>query len=285
MLSHAPSQIDRVDPVDLAAAVAARPDGSASSADRLLASPTWPFSHNGAVVTTAPAETPAEARWADQTWVARGVIVLAVASLAFEQSPANEAIRANLAFRVLDHTGNALAVGITVLLITLVIEGLPGVLITAGLHLNPGLTRRLMRKAEGDIEQERLAPKKSAVRKFGSTLTDIGIALGIGAGLVVVKRRFNEPDRSVRQDLVTCAKATLVVAVVSGFIAWLIAGGLAYAEDIGLERFAELVIDYAVDWRFWFIVIICVQGASWIAGRIKRATTRSGYQPRHLKTD
>lgn len=240
------------------------------------------------MVTATSAASTTDRRWADQTWVARVVVVLAVISLAFEQSPANEAVRANLGFRVLEHTGNAIAVGLTVFLITLVIEGVPGVMITGGLHLNPGLARRLMRKTPPDGEVIDLRDGGAtptftdrSTRSIGSALTDIGIALGVGAGLVVVKRRWNDPHRSVRQDLSTCAKATLVVGVVSGFIGWLVAGGITYADKVGLERPAELVIDYATDWRFWFIVIFAVQIVSWIGGRLKRPAS-AAYQPKHL---
>jgi hypothetical protein len=225
-------------------------------------------------------------RWAQQTWFARFVVILAVASLAFEQSPANEAVRANLAFTVLDHTGNAIVVGLAVLGITLVIEGVPGVLITAGLHLNPTLARRLMRKADRQAAAagEPPAPQSPAPRKvtFGSAMTDVGIALGVGAGLVVVKRRWTDPTRTFRQDLKTCAVACLIVAVVSGIIGWLVAGGIFWAEKVGLERPAELIVDYATDWRFWVVVIVVIQAISFIGGRIKASRERSAYVPKHL---
>lgn len=199
--------------------------------------------------------------------VARGIVALSIAALAFEQSPANEAVRVNLGFRVLEQTGNALLVGLTVLAITLVIEGVPGALIAAGLHLNPSLERRLMRRDRRD------APTTPARRGgIGSTLTDVGIALGVGAGLVVVRRRWADPSRSLRDDLRTGAWACAIVAGVSGLIGFLLAGGIRYADAVGLQRPAELVVDYAVDWRFWFVVVALIQGGSWLNGRLRRRT-------------
>ncbi len=239
------------------------------------------------MASTAEPVPAATGRWADQTWFARFVVVLAVASLAFEQSPANEAVRANLAFTVLDHTGNAIVVGLAVLGITLVIEGVPGVLITAGLHLNPTLARRLMRKADREAADAGEPPASSPTRRkvtVGSAMTDVGIALGVGAGLVVVKRRWTDPTRTLRQDLKTCAVACLIVAVVSGIIGWLVAGGIFWAEKVGLERPAEFIVDYATDWRFWVVVIVVIQAISFIGGRLKASRERSVYVPKHLAT-
>lgn len=202
---------------------------------------------------------------AEHRWVPRAVVVLSIAALAFEQSPANEAVRANLAFRALDHTGNAFVVGAVVFTITLVIEGVPGGLIAAGLHLNPGLLRRLMRRDRGGDDAS-ASPRRGGI---GSTLTDVGIALGVGAGLVVVRRRWADPRRTLRDDLRTGAWACMVVAVVSGLIGFLVAGGIRYADDVGLERPAELVVDYATDWKFWLVVVVLIQGGSWLSGRLR----------------
>ncbi len=199
-------------------------------------------------------------------WTRPLMIVLSVAALAFEQSPANEALRANVAFRVLDETGDAIAVGFTVLAITLPIEGIPALLIAAGLHLNPDLLRRLMRKRALDD----LPADPASHRDVRSTLTDVGIALGVGAGLVVVRRRWADPARSFADDIRSGAWACAVVAVVSGFIGHLVAGGIENAARIGLERPAEIVVDYATDWRFWTVVVVLIQGLPWLIGKLRR---------------
>jgi hypothetical protein len=200
-------------------------------------------------------------------WPSRIIVALAIAAIAFEQSPANEAIRANIAFRTLDQTGNSLTVGIVVAALTLVIEGIPALLIALGLHSNPGLLHRLMDRLGIDVDAatERDAPRRSV----GAVLTDAGIALGIGAGLVIVRRRFRSPLRSLAEDLRTGAWACVLVAVVSGIIGFLLAGGISYAADVGLERPAELIVDYAADWRFWLVVVVVIQVGPWLVRRLR----------------
>lgn len=200
-------------------------------------------------------------------WPARVVVALAVVAIAFEQSPANEAIRTNVAFRVLERTGDAPQVGLVVAAVTLLIEGIPALLIALGLHLNPGLLARLMERlgVEVDTTPEGERPR----RTVGSALTDAGIALGIGAGLVIVRRRWTNLHRSLGEDLRTGAWACLLVAGVSGVIGYLLAGGIRYAADIGLERPAELVVDYAADWRFWLVVVVVIQVGPWLVRRLR----------------
>jgi hypothetical protein len=200
-------------------------------------------------------------------WPSRIVVGLAIAAIAFEQSPANEAIRANIAFRTLDQTGNSLTVGAVVAALTLLIEGIPALLIALGLHSNPGLLHRLMDRLGVDVDAatERDAPQRSV----GSTLTDAGIALGIGAGLVIVRRRWTTPVRTLADDLRTGAWACVLVAAVSGVIGFLLAGGISYAADVGLERPAELIVDYAADWRFWLVVVVVIQVGPWLVRRLR----------------
>lgn len=201
------------------------------------------------------------------SWPARLVVVLAVAAIAFEQSPANEAIRANVAFRVLDRTGDSLTVGMVVAAVTLLIEGVPALLIALGLHLDPGLLHRLMRRLGVDVDA--VAESDAPRRTVGSALTDAGVALGIGAGLVIVRRRWRTPFRTLAEDLRTGAWACVLVAAVSGLIGYLLAGGIRYAADVGLERPAQLVIDYAADWRFWLVVVVIIQAGPWLVRRIR----------------
>ncbi|MGY6499860.1 MAG: hypothetical protein ACXIVQ_03035 [Acidimicrobiales bacterium] len=209
----------------------------------------------------------AETRATSVSWLTRVVVALAIVAIAFEQSPANEALRANVAFRVLDRTGDAPTVGLVVVAVTLVIEGVPALLIAVGLHLHPGLLHRLMRRVGVDVDA--LAEADRPRRTVGSMLTDAGVALGIGAGLVIIRRRWVEPHRSLASDLRTGAIACVLVAVVSGLIGYLIAGGIHYAADIGLERPAQLVVDYAADWRFWLVVVVLVQGVPWAVRRLR----------------
>ena len=73
------------------------------------------------------------------------------ASLVFEQSPANEVLRTNARLEALKRTGSPIAVGLLVAAITLVIEMVSALLITAALHQRGGavqkLKQRMIRKA------------------------------------------------------------------------------------------------------------------------------------------
>ncbi len=200
-------------------------------------------------------------------WLMRVVIVAAIAALAFEQSPVNEALRAGAAFAVLDRTANLLAVAATVALITLAIEGLAGSLIVAGLHLRPRLLSRFQRRV-GDDAAEPLPPSTGGLRGL---VVDAGIALGVGAGLVVVRRALVDPVRGLRDHLRTCWGASLGVALVSGLIGYLAAGGITHAEAVGLETPAEWLVRYATDWRFWLVLIGSIQLVSWLSRRRRRS--------------
>jgi len=180
----------------------------------------------------------------------------ALLALAFEQSPANEALRTALGLSVLDWTSNALAVGLAVLAITFVIELVSSVLIVAGLRGEFGSFSRLVDRARTKATDGTANPSS----RLGSVLTDVGIALGLGAGLVVVRHHLRTREPGLRNDLLVAIKASGVVAVVSGLIGLLAAGGIEHADAVGLGREAELFVQYATDWRFWFGVLLLVQG-------------------------
>lgn len=125
-----------------------------------------------------------------------------------------------------------------------------------------------------DAERSGEPSEATQAARFRSTITDAGIALGVGAGLVVVRRRLQVGRRSLGADLVTAAKATLVVAVVSGFIGVLASGGVEHAAAVGLETPARWFVDFATDWRFWFVLLGVIEGVSWIRRVIGRRITR-----------
>lgn len=199
--------------------------------------------------------------------MAKTVVGLAGLSLVFEQSPLNEALRTNIAFDVLSHTQSAIAVGTTVAALTAAIEFGSSSLISLGLHAEGGAVQKLKERmapknkeaVETAVEAEREKPaeeeKASALGKIASIGADAGLALGIGAGLVTVKHHIADAEPTLRKDLVTSAKATGVVAGVSGTIGWLVGGGINYTNDTILEVPAEYFVDYATDTRFWVGVL------------------------------
>lgn len=212
-------------------------------------------------------------------WAARVVIVSALAALAFEQSPANEALRTSAGLGVLARTGNELLVGAVVAAITVVIEGASSVLIALGLRDERGVVGRMterLRSRVADGPDDALDPSRAA--RVRATMTDAGIALGVGSGLVVVRYRLRRGRRSLGADLATAAKATMVVAVVSGLIGVLAGGGIEHASAVGLGTPARYFVDYATDWRFWCVVLGGIEGVPWLRRRWQRRIT-AGHQP------
>lgn len=188
------------------------------------------------------------------------IVTAASASLVFEQSPANEALRINAGLDVLKSTGSATAVGLTIFGITAVIEGVSSGLITAGLHSNGGtvqkLKNRMQRKSDesGILDEKdstQICSSRSLAKTIASIGTDTGIALGLGAGLVTVRHHVSDPEPTIKKDILTSAKATMLVSSVSGGIGYLAGGGIANAEKLGLETPAQYIIDYGTDTRFW----------------------------------
>lgn len=208
------------------------------------------------------------------------VVTAAGGSLVFEQSPANEAIRINAGLDVLQSTGSAPMVGLTIFGITAAIEGVSSGLITAGLHTEGGLVQKMkekmQRKDVADSEEFDVADKKRAtLGKVANAGANVGIALGLGAGLVTVKEHVADPSPSVKKDIVTSAKATGIVSTVSGGIGYLAAGGIANAEKIGLETPAQYVVDYGTDTRFWMTVLAVGYGGYFAKRGINKLRNKS----------
>lgn len=216
----------------------------------------------------------------ERSW-ARGAlaaftVVGALGALAFEQSPANEAMRAAAGLNVLERTHNELIVGSTVAGITMAIEGVSSSLIALGLHQRRDTVRRLVGRFKGKkrtadaAESLESEPSKDAVTK----VTNIGIALGVGAGFVVTKQHLQDNDPTLQRDLSTGLKASALVAGVSGAIGVLASGGIEHADKVGLGTAAEYFVDYATDWKFWLGVVGVAQGAVWARNKLRRGDRR-----------
>jgi len=204
----------------------------------------------------------------DHIWRDRilGGLLLAAAgaSLVFEQSPANEALRVSAGLNVLKSTMNELAVGGVVGAITYGIEMGSSGLISAGLNSR----LKSLRRFSGWIHDKLFNNTKKTDTKTTDKITDMGIALGVGAGLVTAKHHFQDAEPSLKKDLITSAKASTLVAGFSGGVAVLAAGGIARAEKIGLGKPAEYVVKYGTDWKFWLGVVGVIQGGSWLKNKI-----------------
>lgn len=183
----------------------------------------------------------------------------AITVFAFQQSPANEAIRACVGANIFDYTGNPLLVGAGVGVATMAIEGLSSLSIGAALQDEHGMVNRFKHMIKRGQSENMPAPNSSAV-------SDTAVMLGIGAGALVVKRHFEEPDRNLAKDVRTSVKASGFIAGFSGGVAGLASGGLSYASSVGLEKPAEIMINVLADGRTY----IGLLGAAAITSVIKK---------------
>lgn len=217
------------------------------------------------------------------------VVVAAAAALVFEQSPANEIVRTNAAISMLQRTGSAVWVGVVVFAVTVVIEFVAALLITLGLHARggavQGLKARMIRRRAEKLDQteERQDSAGRKVSRFGA---DVAVALALGAGLVTLRRHVTDPAPTIRRDLKVSAQATAIVAVVSGLVGYLLGGGLANAHRVGLERPAELIIEYGVNQWFWISVLVIGYGVvllvrlvRYLVGRVANGRGSATAQP------
>ncbi|MEZ5380468.1 MAG: hypothetical protein R2754_01590 [Microthrixaceae bacterium] len=202
------------------------------------------------------------------------IVVAAGGALVFEQSPLNEIIRTNAGFTVLEHTRSAVAVGLVVAALTVLIELVPALLITLGLHSSGGAVTKLkarMGAKHGPLSDAAAhPPPPSSARRMGSWGTDVAVALGLGAGLVTMRRHVADPHPTVRKDVNASVQATAIVSVVSGMIGYLVGGGLANAERFGLGTPAAWIIDYGTDTRFWVGLIVVGYGLTLVVRFARR---------------
>ena len=195
------------------------------------------------------------------TWTLTG---LAGVALIFEQSPANEELRTKIGLDVLESTSSALAVGAIIFAVTFVIEIVSTLLIAVGLAYNPSLRHWIRRRFPSN------ASGPSGQHQTRLSVADVGVSLGMGAGLVVAMRHVADPDRRVRADLVLGIAASSAVALVSAIIGWLAAGGIQHADAVGLGTPARWFVDWATDWRFWGVVVTVYYAARWVRGASTR---------------
>lgn len=191
-----------------------------------------------------------------------GIVALAAAALVFEQGPFNEALRTKVGTDVLQSTQNALAVAGTVAVLTLAIEVIASALFAFGVAVHQDRVIRLISRG-----RERPSAHRPGRRGI---VSDIGLALAVGAAVVVARKHLIDPGRAFKADIGTCLKASGAIAVISGLIGYLAAGGIQNARAVGLERPAQWFVDYATDWRFWAVVILAVYAPSGVRRVLSR---------------
>lgn len=209
-----------------------------------------------------PENLPEPAFTAERTNIADRLKVGAAAvAFAFQQSPANEAIRAYAGVNVYDATHNPLIVGAAVGAITFAIEGLSSYSISQALNSNATSVERLKNRFQkGDIDEQQVRSNK---------VSDMAVAMGIGAGAVVVKRHIQEVDRTLEKDVRTSLKTSGAIAGASAVIAGLAGGGIEYASRVGLERPAEVAVEVLSDWRTYVGALVIAQAYSFTKKRVQ----------------
>lgn len=194
-----------------------------------------------------------------KTCLHKPITFIAILSLVFEQSPLNEALRALFGFRAFQLTNNALFVGLVVALLTLVIELTSSILIAAGLNSSVKFKAFLNRHTPTRNGRTSYTVKNSAA--------DYLLALGIGAGSLVIIKHLKNRDQVFLADLKSAFKASCVIAVFSGFVGFLAGGGIVIAQDYGLADQAQYFLDIVTDWRFWLIIVLVSQGGEFLKRR------------------
>lgn len=177
-------------------------------------------------------------------------------SVAFQQSPGNEAFRTAAAMEVLEETQDEIAVGGAVAGITMAIEGSTSALIALGLNQERGSVKRLIQRFKKKSAPNMGDPEDDAKPSKMSSLANVGIALGVGPGIAVAKRHLEEAEPHIRKDMSRALGYSALGSAVSGGIGYLVAGGIKHADKVGLETPAEYFVDYATDWKFWTGLVV-----------------------------
>jgi hypothetical protein len=207
-------------------------------------------------------------------WTATG---LAAGTLLFEQSPGNEAVRADAAFSVLSHTDSWLLAGGAVAAITFGVEMGCSILTATGMHFNAGgldraLNSRFVNKIipKKQLENDPDKPlSQSAKASIGERATDATIALGIGAAIVILRKQRQNSNRNFGQNMETGFEASLAVALFSGAVGALATGGAAALDKIGLQKPAEIFVDVASNWKTYAIGLGALWGGTYIKNKLQ----------------
>jgi hypothetical protein len=193
---------------------------------------------------------------------------LGVASVAFafQQSPANEGVRAFVGGHVLKDTHDFLLVGASVGGTTFAIGGITGAAVAASLHsLPPGMER-----VKGWIKSKSTAESRSQ----NSRANDAMLALA-GAGLLVAKRHYQQEDRDPSEDRRLIVKASAASAAVASVIGGLAGGGAEAAAKIGFSNEADFFVHWVSDWKTYAVGVPALQLASIIRRHFKKPPSAS----------
>lgn len=194
-------------------------------------------------------------------------LTTALATFGFQQSPGNEMARTYLGISLLDASHNpglaALGVGVA----TVAIEGISGLSTSVALNSNSAAYERLKAKLK----------RRSSVESDSSKTdraNDIALALALGTSIVVAKKHFQYEGRTLKDDRRTMAKAVGLISTTSAGIAFLAAGGVEYADEVGLGDQAEIAVNYALDWKTYAVMFGVIQVGSFMHRKFKRSNIK-----------
>ena len=199
--------------------------------------------------------------------------IAAILALAFVISPFDATVRGDIGIRAFTRTFNSTAAGLAVGAATLVIDGVSAVLVALGLASNPALTGRLDRwttRILNPTTRKQLRGETTETSATRSTLSDLSLALGVGAGAVLLKHPTAQPKKWLQLS----AAYTALNSVVFGIIGWMVAGGANFMADAGFGWLRTGMIRWVPEPLVWTaIFVITVLGpflyGEWLTRRYK----------------
>jgi hypothetical protein len=192
----------------------------------------------------------------------------AALAFAFQQSPANEMTRIWVGTNVLHTTGSPVLTGVGVGLATFAIEGVSASSIGSALRSYPEKMDKIKVRLTGGSNSER----SEADPEKRSLATDTALALGVGSGALVVKRHFEEQDRTATQDTKTIAKSAAGISIFSAGIATLASGGIEKLDRVGVPaETTQFLLERATDWKTYAAALAIVESFRYMKNKVKKA--------------
>jgi hypothetical protein len=212
---------------------------------------------------TLPNTEPNNLSWVRKT---TGGLLLAgsLTALAFQQAPTNEAVRTAITLEAFENTDNKLVAAVAAGAATMVIEGGTSSLIALGLTREKSAVNRIVeryrrRKSANKAIDETIdsietprAKDLSIFRKLVRGLGNTTLALGVGPGILVVKKHLTGENSTTKEALKTgIGFSALGAAVSAGVWGYGITAGAEKAEGAASGTPVEFLVDYATDAKVW----------------------------------
>lgn len=223
----------------------------------------------------------------EESWTKKALGITAMgaaaAAVVFLQTPANEAIRADIAFGVLNDTGDGNLAALSVVGSTAVIETAATTTIALGINYKREQFDRAMnwlkRKKTKDVEE--IKDANPDINTIGSRLVDLTIMTAVGPGMVIPRRHYQESDRNLGKDMKTGLGYVAVGSGLSGAIGWIIFNGVNHADKVGLRGPAEFVAEHGADWKSYAILGGVYYGGKKMLEGVKAVRNRLSRKPKN----